>query len=360
MYVKEMHIEVNQSIQKIAANTTRKLLAPELDWLLNKNMGRLVYKYVTPRKDGSGGFELVQFGIDAIRSLLVTGCELPAYKADPRRVMALLPGNYSYLISDESVVKRAMYGTDGVPDQPVQRQLTSNLLLLPVPQSTLSGPPFYNGVQVYINGGLVFDIQGFAAARQGEYTGYNSKREVFYIAYCIQRELAKQGWQVYFQSYGDQYYPRTLIIDLGPLTGTASIIVDGVTTNATTASRSYIAYDYPQHPTEDQSNRLTSSDLVQNLREVAFYKTQPESPISELAGRVLYTYTNPDFIVTNTRISYVRKPQLISLSLGQDCELAPEYHQQVCDLTSEYFKAMIADPNWEVKLKDDITRTPLQ
>jgi len=67
---------------------------------------------------------------------------------------------------------------------------------------------------------------------------------------------------------------------------------------------------------------------------------------------VLYTYTNKSFIVTSSRLSYVRKPQRISLSLGQDCEIAPEYHQLICDLTSEYFKAMIADPNWEVKLKD--------
>jgi len=92
MYVKEMHIEVNQSTQKIAANTTRKLLAPEVDWLLNKNMGRFIESRVTPKKDGSGGFEIKQFDIDAIRTLLVTGYDVSAYVADPRRVKAFLPG----------------------------------------------------------------------------------------------------------------------------------------------------------------------------------------------------------------------------------------------------------------------------
>jgi len=359
MFVKEMHIEVNQSTQKIAANRTRKLLDEEVDWLLNKNQQRLIQSRVTPRKDGSGGFEIKQFDIDAIRALLVTGREVSAYVADPRRTKALLPGDYAHLISDESVIKRADVDLAGNCVKPTSTTLQTNLLLLPLPLSPLGTGPYYGSVQVYINGGLVFDIQQFTQSRNTTYIGYDSKAEVFFLQHCILRELADAGWRIYWERYGERFYPKTFIIDLGPAAGTGSVIIDGQTFNGQSATYSMQVLDYYQQPAEDQSNRLTGSHIIQNLREVAFYKTQPESPISELAGGMLYTYTNKTFIVISNRFTYIRKARNISLTLGQDCELPPEYHQMICDLTVEYFKAMIADPNWEVKLKDNMTRTPI-
>jgi len=186
-------------------------------------------------------------------------------------------------------------------------------------------------------------MQQYTQRRGATFSGFSSRDEVFFVSSCIARELADQGWKVYWERYAERYYPKTLIVDLGPITGTGSITTDGTTTQASADTYYVKVLDYYKQATEDQSNRLTASHIIQNLREVAFYRTQPESPISELAGQVLYTYTNKSFIVTSSRLSYVRKPQRISLSLGQDCEIAPEYHQLICDLTSEYFKAMIAD-----------------
>lgn len=359
MYVREMHIEVNQSMQKIAANRTRKLLDDEVDWLLNKNQERFVWSRVTPKSDGSGGFELKQFGIDAIRMLVKRGVEVPAYIADPRSYVAYLPGDYSYLLSDESVIKRAPVDLANTPLLAPASTLTRNLLLLPVSQSLLSSGPWYGQLQVYLNNGLVFDIQQYTQARNVSFTGFNSKAQVYEISNLLLCELASQRWNVYWENYGTINYPRMLIIDTGPVVMTGSIIIDGTAIPGLQRTVAVQAADYPTLPTEDQANRLTASHVVQNLREVAFYRTQPESPISELSGAQLFTYASKYFIVTNNRLSYVRKPRRISLVLGQDCELAPETHQMICDLTVEYAKAMIADPNWKVKLQDDMQRTPV-
>lgn len=354
-----MHIEVNQAVQKIAANRTRKLLDFEVDWLLNKNMDRFIYSRVTPKRDGSGGFEVKSFDMDAIRTILRPGVEVPTFVADPRRVKAFLPGDYAYLISDESTIKRAQVDLAGTPLKPAKTTLTKNLLLIPVFQSALGTGPYYANVQVYISSGLVFDMQQYTQIRGATFSGFDSKDEVFYVAPLLLRAISDLGWKVYWEKYAELVYPRTLVVDLGPMTYTGSITIDGVTRPAVASTYYVNELDFYQQPTEDQSNRLTASHIVQNLREVAFYKTQPESPITELAGHILYTYTNASFIVTSTRLTYVRKPQRISLSLGTDCELAPEYHQMICDLTAEYFKAMIADPSWEMKLKDNMTRTPI-
>lgn len=359
MYVKEQHIEVEQATQKIGANRTRKLFPEEIDWLLNKHQGRFIESRVTPKKDGSGGFEVKQFDIDAIQNIVVTGYEIPAYYADPRRYQAVLPGDYSYLLSDESVVKLAPVDLARKPAAPMQTILTNHVVLIPMRKSQLVTGPWYANVQVYLNTGLVFDMQSYTQARDVQFTGFNSKDEIWPVAACVLRALSDQGWKVYWERFGNGYYPKTFIVDTGTTAGTGSITIDGTTAVAATDTYSAKAIDYPQQSTQDQTNRLTASHIVQNLREVAFYRTQPESPLSEVSRGLLYTYANEYFTVTNNRISYVRKPRRISLSLGEDCELAPEYHQMICDLAVEYYKAIIADPNWEVKLKDNMVRTPL-
>jgi hypothetical protein len=90
----------------------------------------------------------------------------------------------------------------------------------------------------------------------------------------------------------------------------------------------------------------------------AYKKSTYLSPISELEQGSLWVYgDDASFIVTKVRVSYVKKPARIDLTLGQDCELPSEFHMAVCDLTVEYFKGMIADPNWEVKLRDNMQRS---
>lgn len=361
MNVKEMHIETNQGLQKIAANRTRKFFGDELDWLLNKNMERYVQSNVTPKADGNGGFEVKQFSIDAIRPLMKTGVELPAFIADPRRYGAVLPGDYAYLISDEAVIKLPGILPDMTPEVPIKTDLARNLLLIPfkrAPNTVPLTPPYYPAATLTINGNIEFDLGAYTLAHDTPYTGYSSPYQLDEIISCMLMTLCANGWHAYWERVGDQYYPRTLVI-VSANTIAGSLSMGAVVTNGTILTRTVQTADLPNEPTQDQANRLTASHIVQNLREVAFYKTQPESPISELQQGILYVYANKTFIVTNMRISYVRKHRRISLVLGTDCDLAPEFHQMVCDLTVEYILGMIANPNWEVKLKDDMKRTPL-
>ena len=103
-----------------------------------------------------------------------------------------------------------------------------------------------------------------------------------------------------------------------------NIIIDGTTTSPTVLSKIVYNKDYPPTPTEYQANRLTASNVSAGLLEVAFYGTQAEFPISQMMPSSLYVYPNKTFIVTNTVISYVRKPRKMSLILGVDCELSPD------------------------------------
>lgn len=354
MTVKEMHIEVEQSTQKIASNRTRKLFPSEIDWILNKNMERFVQTRVTPKKDKSGGYEITAFDADAIKTLMRTGIEVSAYRADPRRYYASLPGDYSYLISDESIIKQPFFS-----DAVVKSTNMGNYLLIPVNKSTKTAGPYYSQVSLSINGVTAFDIVSYAAARNTVFSGYSSVDEVYSLGTLILRALSDAKWDVYWERCGDLYFPKTFIISTGQVTATGSIIIDGVTYPGTSYSTSLQAEDLPLRDTNDNSNRLTASNLIQNLREVAFYKTQPEAPLSELSGQSLYVYADKSFIVTNLRLSYVRRHKKISLILGDDCELPESYHQMICDLTEEYYQNELMVPNWEAKLQDNMKRTAI-
>lgn len=352
MDVREMHIEVMQATQKLAANKTRKLLPEEIDWLLNKCLGRFVQSRVTPKKDGSGGFEIKSFDVDAIRAIMATGVEVPAFIADPRRYQTIIPGDCAYFISDESVIKRP-----NQDDQLTTNLLSQNLLAFPVRKSLVPTGPWYTSASITINDAVAFDLVTYVTNRDASYSGFSSPQLITELAAVMLRALCDAGWDAYWESYGDIFMPRTLIVNTGAGSMAGSISIDAITLQGLQSAVSVQANDYPQRQTQDSSNRLTASNVIDNLREVAFYRTQAESPLSMLAGNKVYTYADKTFIVTTTRLSYVRKHKRISLILGDDCELAPEFHQLVCDLTEEYYKQMIADPNWETKLKDDMVRT---
>lgn len=359
MYVKEMHIEVRQSTQKIGSNRNRKLLDPEIDWLLNKNLDRFIRSKIRPKMAPNGmktgGFEIIQDDLDAIKSLVKRGVVLPAFLNDTRTVRCPLPGDYAYLTQDESVIKRVSpIGTT----PPVTTSQTRYLLSLPVFQSTLSVAPYYRSLSIIINGNTVFDLGQYAIARNVTYQGFSSLDQVYALWHYILRALLDAGWNAYWEYYQDTLIPRSIII-VTAAAATGSITIDGSTTPGIASTTGVQVTDIPNVQAEYQANRLTASNIVSSLLEVAFYGTQPEFPISEVADRSLYVYPNKNFIVSNTVISYVRKPRRISLILGTDCELPEEYHQLICDMTEEYFKGIIADPNWEVKLQDNMKRTSL-
>lgn len=358
MYVKEMHIEVRQGLQKIASNRTRKLLDQEIDWLLNKNYERYVRTKVTPRKDGKGGFEILQDDLDAIRVLVKRGVTIPAFINDSRTVRCPLPGDYAYLTQDESLVKRL-----GEISRPTNATTTTNavrhMLVIPLRKSTATTSPYYKQVTVALDGNTAFDLGQYAIARDAaSYNGFSTADEVFALPPYLLKGLIDGGWDAYWEYYNGKSFPKSLII----ITGAAisgSITVDGLVTAGVANTMNVQILDAPGLKAQYQANRLTASNVVSSLLEVSFYGTQSEFPISELVDKSLYVYTNRTFIVSNAVISYVRKPQRISLILGTDCELSDSSHQLICDLTVEYVKAMIGDPNWEVKLKDDMTRTTL-
>lgn len=343
MTTRSMHIDVQQSTQLVAANLTRKWYPEEIDWVLNKMQERFIRQQLRPKKDAlgniTGGFDLDQAGADAIRMLVVNNTPLVPYIVDSKRYKCFLPANYSYLLNDgsntklicdatvaETTASHTHYRTAMRQEQcPIDALPHYATMVLQMPDKTITIPG---------------DLPAF-----NDYVGYSEQKD---IAFLIPWILWKSGW--YWERYDDLYKSGWYIQVQNTTPSAAAITIEGVDINDSPAGDDFVdpvvttkTYSYHTAAGTAVNNRLTPTDMIRNLNQAAFYRTAHYSPITELTDNLLWVYRDDKFIVSGVEISYIRKPQPISLSLNTDCELAEGVHNIICDLAVEYMQARVKD-----------------
>lgn len=341
MTVREMHLELDQSLQQIASHRTRKFLAEEKDWILNKIYNRFIQSRIVPRKDGSGGFEVNQLQADSIRTLIVN-TELDAYvDQSNRRYKCILPHDYSYLLSDWSETTPICNGVGGAVSSAI-----FPLYSLRLTQTSKGAAPFYETIATHIVNDVTFPTD----LNYGhQYTGFQRKDDISFL-----RQFIALKGRYYWERFGDIYRPGYFLqpkYTSGTITPT--LIVDG--TNITTTDTTSLSYIKHLAGTGAKivDNRLTASSKVAGLNGTAFYNTAAYSPITELQNNLLYVYYDNSFTVSRVGITYIRKYVPISLSLGSNCELPEEFHQTICDLATEYMKGRLGDVQGEQLTQND-------
>jgi hypothetical protein len=345
MNVRDMHIEVQQSVQQVAANRSRKFLPEEIDWVLNKMMGRYIQSRLRPKTDANGrptgGFELDQLQADSIRSLLVTGKTLVPYAFDDRRYKCFLPSDYQYLISDWS------YTTNLCGKTPEVGSSTLFITRLLQEKTTKGSAPFYENISVFLAGTNVAVPADLPYGNA--HLGYPEKEDISFLVPWI---TWKSG--LYWERFDDLYYPsHYLKVDTVAPAGSVSTVIDGAAGTDVTGT---ITRPLKIHPGAGVhvDNRLSPSEVIASMNQARYFRTSFYSPISELAGNTLWVYRDNSFTVNSVQVTYVRKPQPISLSLNTDCEIAPEFHQTICDLAVEYLKGRVENDKGTVLAKTDL------
>lgn len=327
MNVREMHIEVGQSTQLLAGSATRKLFTEEIDWALNKVQDRFIETSIRPREGGR--FEIDQSRVDDIRTLIKSMIQLTPWIDNPRRYKAYLPADYRFLLSDSS------YTLPLCGAQPTEgAEVTKYAHRIKQVYTPKAVAPFYQTVWL-ISDDLTITIPD-DLPMSNKYVGYRKTEDISFLAPYI----AQSGKRLYWERYGDLYYPNHYIDIKSTIPVVGLLTIDGA------PMPNSIAYDTIKLKKHEgtgsyRDNRLTPSSSVATLQSSAFFKTQHYSPISELNNNFLYVYRDTSFIVSGIEISYIRTPRTINLSLGTDCDLAETAHQKICDLTTEYILSTI-------------------
>jgi len=348
MTVREMHIELDQSLQQVAAHRTRKYQPEEKDWVLNKMQNRFIQSCIRPKKDGSGGFEIDQLGTDVLRNLIVTGSELVPY-IDPSksRYKCFLPSDYNYLLTNWSYSTALCTGVEAKVEA-----VSLDVYTLRQTTSDKGTSPFYETIAVNLGEKTVTIPDDLPYGNT--YTGYKRKEDISFIIPWI-TSIGSYYWEQLDDVFKPKHY---LIVVPGGTTVNPELTVDGTTTSV---SEKY-TWSLQRHTNQGVyvENRLLPSNKIPTVNTTQFYKTSHYSPISELKGNTLYVYYDSSFTVNKVGITYIRKALPISLSLGTDSELPESFHQQICDLAVEYLKGRLENvPGQQLAENDNNTRVVL-
>lgn len=334
-----MHTELDMSLQQVAANKTLKYLPEQYDWVLNKVQDEFIQSKLRPRKDGSGGFEIDQLSADQIRTLIVSGKTLIPLIDGPGRYQCFLPADYAYLISDWS---RTYTLCDDKP--PTQQSIFYLFHGIRQDKSTKTAPPYYETLVVNLAGKTVSIPSDLSYWH--EYKGYKKVKDVQFL---VPHMCSAGSW--YWERLGPLFKPGYYLDAVHSVVTPPTIVVDG-TPMANTFFQQIVYQRHVAEITQHAENRLTASSKVSGLLATKFYESKGYSPISELAGNVLYIYKDDSFIVSEVGITYVRKPRPMSLSLGNNSELPEEFHQTICDLAVEYLKGRLENQVGQAMAKD--------
>jgi hypothetical protein len=347
MDVQEMHIEIEQATQAIAANVRRKLYPEEVDWVLNKVRGRYIATHVSALR-GNPGAEQSILHLSRLGTLLSEDT-LQTYKTE-RGVAAALPFNISELLSVEPQVHNLCGGTASTLREAVP------LHSLKI-TNTSAEEEFYKSVVLSIDGDTKFSMQVYAAARGVTFNGFTAADERWRLVPLLMAELHYRGYEVYWEHCGAVYQPGCILFaGLAPA-ATIVITIDGTVTNSTVSST--LQTKYTNTPLTYYPGRLYFQTIAPVIRKGAFSSTFYRSPLCVLQDGTVEIELADSFIVSNLKIQHVRRPRKIDINLRENCELPVDTHPDICDLATEYIKQLRSDPDWEAKLKDNIVRTTI-
>ena len=353
MTPKEMHIAVEQGLQRHSSSVFDDFLPEEIDLVLNKVQNRFINDKFR-RDNASEGYEFQQGDLDDIQFLIEKDVELPAFLNFPfDNAYCILPSNYLYLVNDRSRINDNCKVNDFTVTD-IYRQ--ENYGVYTLKNSTRTTFPFYDNFTITYNNNIIFNINDYEIS-----DGLSSNEEKFVIKNLvldvIRQDLPDDIIGIYWERYRDMYHPDSFIIISRSITSNNNISIDSVVTNVTTSLvPNLLVSDLPT--TRQVYNRLTKSeDLHSVLNDNVFYRTIPRSPVSSLTKDRLSVYFNQKFIVKSIIIDYIRSPQNISLSLNRSCELDESTHERIVDLAVEFIKNTIEQQSYDTKVRDNLLRS---
>lgn len=317
-----MHIEFGLGFQKLGANSRRKFLAPEIDLLLNRAQDQFVLDQLLVQHD-ERGFRQLQLDLDKVRPLVVRNREVKTYFKDGNYA-ADLPGDYMFLINDT-------WNTDcASPDSAATNRY---YYAMPLPDPTNK----YKVVRLSQSGTLV-DLQ----TEYANYDGFNSAADKFQVIPLLleafhqkKRNGIHPNLDLYWEKAPGYYRPDHLIL-VANLNLDVAITVDDTTTTHTPQKIEARVNSILSGTTRWVPSRVIKTEEVPTVLNTPFYGPQKESPISTLEGLRMHVYPHKSRIVNGGLITYLRRPDRISLGLQRSCELDPLFHQSIIDLAVQF------------------------
>jgi len=374
MNVTEMHIAVSQGVDKINSLQADMLLPEEIDIELNKSQMRFINTKYGKNNIYQKGFEESQKRIDDLRTLVVEA-DLPAvYKEQATSTIwidtVVLPNDYMYLVNQRSRVVinncEALWDKDGILSSETEVGFfTIN------PTTFVLGDNTTIVQSIFMYADITDSSVGQAIVWENT-EGYQYPQDISSVITSI---LAADtpGFSTYWESYGMLNFPGEIIIvvdtsvhswfnsingatPLTPLVGVDSM------NNIITSSlpdTSFAVFNSTRVPsayseTVISPNKFIQQDDIFTLLEDPFNTTKYNLPITTIRQNSIDIYTSDIFIIDSVKLTYLKEPAQISLSLQVSCELPDHSHSEIVDMAVSSILESIADTRYATHQKEVI------
>ena len=303
MTIAEMHIAINQGLQKIGSFHADNFLPEEIDLELNKQILRFVeQRYNKKGNKYQTGFEESQKRIDDLRSLVVEYSQNTNYKSQI--------GPKHYIDSFTLPIPVASGGQ--------QFEANDYLHLLNV-RALVE----YSGCET-VDWDYEYELDYCECSVSPlVYTNPNLCEDAGHVWFCVHMQSGNRIVGTYLRDDNDN-----LIYD-----GNGALTLNSH--KSTTSSRCTFA----QH------------DDIFTLLNDPFNTTTFKKPLYTVIGNNLDVYTDNTFVVPSVKITYLRYPAVVDsvTSPTVNCDLPLHTHQEIVDKTVNSLLEAISDPRYQTQ-----------
>ena len=356
MTTQEIHIDIDQKLQKVDSSLLDTFLADEKDWWFNEAQNRYVWQRINaklnPKKEGH---QDTTKRMDDLADLIVSDYALPAIVGTSNQyVSAVLPANYLMLISDASELQ---WNCNGLT---LATEATSYFIAtVPFPTGLQgSGDTvYYENLSLTLGktvGMVSSEVTLFSLNAYPYYEpGLDDVDESFYIIQLILEATKnnQQQLEFYWEKYGDVTADNSFIIvcrgDYTP--DYLHWELDGVEEEEYLFTEIDTELIYTASGTitrRTPANRIVKLEDLRQILAHPFAKTKYDSPVSTVKDDKIYVYQDSTFRVLNIIIDYYRKPRPISSRLDLTCELNPSRHGEIVDLAVQLMLAHLGHESY--------------
>ena len=377
MNVLEMHLAIQQGVDKINSLQADMLLPEEIDLELNKAQIKFINTKYGRNNIMGRGFEQSQKRIDDLRTLVTEYENSTTYKdqlsADHWIDTFKLPTDYMYLVSQRSDVKINNC-------EPVDWTLQNSQ---PINYFTVSMHDFVmnnsnnNSTDFVSSINMMADPDNPLLGDQNIWTNngtwqYPSDSDNVRLDIL---NINVPGVEVYWEQYGELTVPGSFIFIIDAVNQYAWFNWDMSVTNTVSGSNlqtalvgqdalgnvltsAYAQYEDSTYggrrdiiggETINAVNKYVQHDDIYTLLQDPFNTTKYTSPLTTIRGSYIDIYTSAIFIIDKVKITYIRKPAEISLNLSINCELPDHSHQEIVDMTISSILEGISDPRYKTQ-----------
>lgn len=325
MTIHQMHIEIDQGVQEMGANTWDKFEPEQVDLIINKIINGYINSTVFGDNSTIKDFYVDQSMVAPIRTLLVRDRELPLdfnnYGVLGGEYKSPLPNDFRYIVKAKSEVAYDCKDITNVKE--VSKSDISSLIELNLTSGTT-----YPSLRITKDNNLLIQYEK-------PFNKEDSYRAIQYIV--------SNNDTIYWERYGNLYKPNTFIIlgdhNINAVLGTKVIV----------GKKNYNSlYNYKsveELETRISKHEFYSSADIDDLDDDPYGKTSPTQPNSTIYGSQLITKTDRSYLLISTKIDYIRNPRAVDINLGINCELPVDTHDEIVDRSVKHILSIIENSN---------------